>query len=403
MSDSAENLLSMQPPPGFDPRDIAPQPLAEEDWRVCSVALDVSGRCNLSCHYCVEARTMPARPRMDLETARRAVGWLLQECGDSQFSIRFGSGEPLLAFPLLKEIAKMAATLARSSGAGPPEFYLTTNGTLVDEEKAQWLAASGWYVKISLDGPPSIHDAVRIRPGGAQTSTDVISAVERLTLLMRDRTSVTAVLVPGADPGEAFSFIESLGVREIELLPVVGRQRHQLPAPADLEKYQAFLSGYVKDLLAGRTRAVLTRFVNKIPRAMGYDTLRIRCGAGRTLYGVGSAGGLYPCFRFVGRDEYRLGQLSRGWDPKAIAAFRRGAGRACDARNDCASCWASFLCGGPCFAVSELLDLPVGPDSIDCAYTRADAAAALEFVLSLQSSDPERLLSYLPVDTALGQ
>ena len=130
---------------------------------------------------------------------------------------------------------------------------------------------------------------------------------------------------------------------------------------------------------------------------MGYDTHRVSCGAGRSFLGVGPDGALYPCFRFIGLESYRLGRLTTGLDRKAALSFQRGPGRSYEQRTQCRRCWAAPLCGGPCFACSEMFGPGNGrPLASHCAYTLADARAAVWLVKELRKHNPKRLLSFLP-------
>lgn len=388
------------PPRGFDPQDVAPPPLGEGPWAVAAVALDVSGSCNLACRYCVEAATQPRRRPMSAETLEAA--WRLV-CRDrpprAGCSIRLGSGEPLLAAPLLHTLAELVEREGGCAAEGRPDVFLTTNGTLADVTVRNWLVASGWHVKVSLDGPRLVHDRWRVTRKGAGTFEQVAEAVADLAARMPERLSATAVLCRGADPAEVFEAIAGLGVRRIELVPVAHRDTAILPGRDDVRRYERFVDAYARRWSDAETDDVptLVRFETRVRRVLGYDTQRVPCGAGRSFIGVGSDGGLYPCFRFIGVTPYRIGRVTTGLDVDAAAAFRRGPGRPYEERAPCRACWAAPLCGGPCFACSELLG-PGGGDPLPlrCAYVLADARAAVRLVTRLRERDPERLLAFLP-------
>lgn len=395
-------LPTAEPPPGFDGQYLTPPPLAEREWRVAALALDLSGRCNLACRYCAEAATQPRREPMTPATLEAAWAYLFPDGKPSgAVSIRLGSGEPLLAFPLMLKLAELIQKASEHNAGNRPLVFLTTNGTLVDRDMARWLASSGWRVKISLDGPRQIHDAWRVRPDGRGTFLDASSAVALLADLMPKRLGVTAVLCRGADPEEVFEAIARMGVRRIELVPVAHHDEAIQPGPADILRYEEFLRRHVDRYLDGPDAGripVLVRFSELVARVMGYGNSRVACGAGRSFLAVDSNGDLYPCFRFVGLTQYRLGDLDGGLDEQAARSFRQGPGRAYEQRRPCRECWAVPLYKSPCFACAEMFGPGDGrPPSLHCAYALADARAAVRLVDNLRSRDPERLLAFLPI------
>lgn len=399
MLENFNAIACVHPPPDFDPADLVLPETSAKKWRMCSLALDLSGQCNLLCSYCAEAATMPRRKPMPAPVVSRALRFLFMNLprGASP-SLRFGSGEPLLAAPLLEQAAMESRRLSDEFSHAPPQFFLTTNGTLLDKKILRQLTSPEWHVKVSLDGPPHLHDAHRRYADGRGTSQKAIEAVRKLYSAIGERLSITAVLSPGTDPAEVFEFCESLNVAQIELLPVAEVAANSSFTSDDLRRYRSFVAGYARDLAGGRKRPALSRFTNMIPRAMGFGSQRYRCGAGRSLYAAGSDGSLYPCFRMVGVRDFRLGSVSSKIDGHALARFRNTTGRSYRKRTGCRSCWARALCNGPCFAVTGLMHHQPGGDSIQCAYTRIDATEAIRLVSILQKTNPRRLLDYLPVD-----
>jgi uncharacterized protein len=225
----------------------------------------------------------------------------------------------------------------------------------------------------------------------------VAAAAADLAARMPERFSVTAVLCRGADPAAVFAAAEALGARRIELVPVAHGDPRVLPGRADLVRYRRFLAAYARRFTAGEDPPVLIRFEGKVRRALGYGLERVPCAAGRAFTGVAPDGALYPCFRFIGVEAFRLGTTAGGPEPERSAAFRRGAGRPWEERTDCRACWAAPLCGGPCFAVAEMFGPGEGaPLAFHCAYVRADARQAVRLVERLRRRDPERLLAFVP-------
>lgn len=397
-------MTHLPPPAGFDPKEHEPPPLPPGPWRLSSVALDVSGTCNLACRYCAEGATQPSHrrrmPERMLDTAWRLL--FPDDRPRPGTSVRLGSGEPLLNLPLLRRLAAKIERHGGCAAEGRPDVFLTTNGTLAGDAVRDWLVASGWHVKVSLDGPAAVHDRWRVDRRGAGTFERVAVAVADLARRMPERLSVTAVLCRGTDPQSVYDVAAALGVRRIELVPVAHNDPAVTPDDEDLARYRRFVRRHASCYAEEEdppSIPTLVRFETAVRRVMGYDQGRVPCGAGRTFAGVARDGTLYPCFRFVGIDGYRLGEVKAGPEPAAAERFQHVAGRPYEARAACRECWAAPLCSGPCFACAEMFGPGDGaPVAVHCAYTRADARVAVELVQRLRARDPERLLAFLPRD-----
>ena len=64
----------------------------------------VTNACNLNCVYCYESHK--SNKYMTLEVAQRAIQNAFEKEGFDYVSVQFMGGEPLLGFPLIKEISE---------------------------------------------------------------------------------------------------------------------------------------------------------------------------------------------------------------------------------------------------------------------------------------------------------
>ena len=129
------------------------------------LTLELTQQCNLRCDYCCFGEHYPQTRRpstspMSFETARKAVTAFINH-RPKRAGIGFYGGEPLLEFDLLKQIVlfaeEQAGQFATSVG-----FSITTNGTLLTDEKIHFLAQHEFSVLVSLDGDKKSHDRYRI-------------------------------------------------------------------------------------------------------------------------------------------------------------------------------------------------------------------------------------------------
>jgi len=148
----------------------------------------VTLRCEHSCPYCQVSRRSVDRDRFDMSTATamRAVDVALSAPSPS-IKIEFQGGEPLLNFPLIKEIVKVARRKA------PPgkrvDFVIATNLALLDDEIIAFCRDEGVSLSTSLDGPADLHNKNRPRPGGNSHQL-AVNGIRRIQEeLGRDRVS----------------------------------------------------------------------------------------------------------------------------------------------------------------------------------------------------------------------
>lgn len=385
----------------FDRSAVMPKPLLEKSFpSIFSLALDVSGRCNMRCTYCAESATMPERNCMEMTMVNAAVDALFawSKVG-SGVSLHFGSGEPMLhpdaVFGAGDQAKKLAELKKRSLS-----LYLTTNGTLLEGEEMKRLAEEGWNVKVSLDGGGAVHDKYRVDQEGKGTFSRIEGKVRYLLQKMPARLSTTSVLCRGTDPMKVFYDIASMGVKKIELVPVAAPKGSQLSlCREDLHAYGRFICEYAKRIANGQEVPINIRFQKRLQRALGFGNSTIACGAGRTFFAVDHSGTIYPCFRFVGIKGKEMGTLA-GIDQSKVRSFARGPGRQISKRSECNACWAAPLCSGPCFACAELLGSGA-PAREFCEFIKIESKAALWLIESMKEGDAERLIAIIEgqVDT----
>ncbi|MGD2248168.1 MAG: radical SAM protein [Candidatus Methanofastidiosia archaeon] len=390
----------------FNPSVINPPPLQEKIYPVVSLALDVSGTCNMNCIYCAESSTMPKRLSMSQRILKKSIKSLFEWSSFPKLSIHVGSGEPFLQPDLVHTIGAYARTLQKKEQKKEQKqkkdrevsLHITTNGTLLTEDIYTWLLRDKWTIKVSLDGPASIHDQNRKDKHGQGTFKKIKPVITQLCHV--PGFSTTSVLCHNTDPADVFYGIAALNVKKIELVPVAVKDSDLQLTKTDIKKYRQFIAGYVKKIVQNEPVPWLTRFVKKVQRVMGYGATRIPCGAGRTFIAVGPKGVIYPCFRFVGIEKYELGHIDTGINEEKALQFAADTGRPYNQRNACTNCWAAPLCGGPCFACADLIyDKNGEPAPEYCDMVRADCEAAVWLVNILKKENPELLLKFLGVST----
>jgi uncharacterized protein len=244
---------------------------------------------------------------------------------------------------------------------------------------------------MSLDGPREIHDRFRRDSHNRGTFDRIRKHVCNLSKRIPERFSATAVLCKGSDPEQIYNEIAGLGVCTMELVPLAAYKNSPLiPGEAEVARYRDFIFRYAERVLKAGDMPVITRFQTRLRRVMGIGNRQIACWAGRKFFAAGADGSLYPCYRFIGLEEFRLGNIREGLCHEAIKRFTGGGARPSAERVQCAQCWALPLCDGPCFACTELIGNG-SPLPGFCEMVMADCEAALWLSNTLREKEPERL------------
>ncbi|HOT06715.1 MAG TPA: radical SAM protein [Methanotrichaceae archaeon] len=146
--------------------------------------LGVTEDCNLRCKYCIYSDFYKhsrgySEKYMNFFTAKKAIDnyFSLLEMGKRFNPLRrptigFYGGEPLLNFKLIEKCVDYI-----EQNYYKTMFVMTTNGCLLDEEKAKWLMKHDFMIIVSLDGPEQEHNRNRIYANGRGTFKDIMKNI----------------------------------------------------------------------------------------------------------------------------------------------------------------------------------------------------------------------------------
>jgi len=319
-------------------------------WNKLELALSES--CNLACKYCYcsTCRDMPNQGLMNETVARQAITWLFAMSGQSEnLSITFFGGEPLLNKPVLRFAVEYSQRLAKLHGK-KIYYSMTTNGTLLDDEVIGFIKRYNFGLMVSLDGPPEIHNAQCPDRQGNGTFDAASAGIKRL---MKRRRSVTVrATMTHSVPNmmDLINYFEKFGFTRI----VLGRTVNPVnPSSVDCtdedfaeierQEREAILPWVLKKLAAGEEPKYYPYLkelnINK-------KVSPFKCGACRGTTTVGANGELYPCHRFMGMNNWRIGDITNGPDIKKCKKFWRDYRKA--VAPSCQFCWMWAQCKGPC-------------------------------------------------------
>lgn len=339
---------------GIEPqrRYIDDVPLSDPPLRALSLA--VAQKCNLACSYCyAEEGSFGGSPRnMPWEVAEAAVRKLLGTAtAGERVNLAFMGGEPLANRAVVRRATELAAELGVALGVRVG-FSITTNGTLVSEDDAEFFEQFGFAVTVSLDGVGDVHDRLRPFKGGRGSYQRVLANLRKLTVRARRmQLTARATITPSnLDLRATLDELLGLGFHSVGFAPMLasptGRdQLGSVDLGVLLDEMIACGRVFEAHVLDGKSYP-FSNIMSALSEIHRGTHRPYPCGAGAGYLGVSAEGELSACHRFVGDDVGTMGSLDVGIDRGRQRRWLQD--RHVHRQEPCSSCWARYLCGGGC-------------------------------------------------------
>jgi len=213
------------------------------------VVWNVTRICNLNCIHCY-ARAVHRSHEREL-TTEEGLNLLNDLASFGVPVILFSGGEPLLRHDLTR--------LARYAVDRGMRAVISTNGILIDEEKAVTLKDAGVsYVGISLDGLEKVNDHFRGMRGSFQMALEGIRNCQKAGLKVGLRFTMNRLNVDQV-PG-IFDLVEEMNIERICFYHLVYSGRGSDLIDQDLSHDE---TRQIVDLIMDRTRDMYDRGVKK--------------------------------------------------------------------------------------------------------------------------------------------
>jgi uncharacterized protein len=395
--------------------------------------LEVTGKCNLRCRYCIYNDTYVHnrefnKEDMTLETAKKAVDYFFAH-GKDKISITFYGGEPLVRYELLTQVIEYCNEINMAYNK-KLSFGFTTNMTLMTEAMAEYFAGvPNLNIMGSLDGPIDIQDEYRKKINGTGSFNETFNGLKNLCAAYkkynRKGLSLNVVFAPPYTYGkldEINSFFKELDFLPDDTninisYPTSGSvdNRHWINRLKSNPKYHRATVDQIDPLGNWQRNKVIEGAPIENKRSietsgMGLSLLRINdryindtptdqyplngcCVPGsRRLY-VNTSGSFLPCERIGTCPD--IGNVASGISYNKVKKFY--VDEYCEKSIvRCANCWAIRLCS-MCYA--GRYNEKGFEDSTDCDGTRREIEKNLVLYHFLLESHADKL-DYLK-DTAL--
>lgn len=331
--------------------------------------------CNLDCKYCFYLEKEVLYPQAEKWAMREDVleNYIRQyiEAHDTPtVNFAWQGGEPtLLGVDFFKKIVALEQRYANGKQI---TNGLQTNGVLLDDAWAGFLAENRFLVGVSIDGPRELHDAYRVDKGGRATFDRVMRGIGVLKQHKVEFNTLTTVHRANAEhPLAVYRFLKEQGSGYMQFIPIVERIANrktveglQLISP-DFEdsaqvapwsvgasQFGRFLCAIFDEWVrADVGRCFVQIFDESLQMWAGMESslcvFRRRCGS---ALAVEHGGDLYSCDHFV-YPEHKLGNLMNAPLAEMVASEQQqkfGAAKEEALPRYCRECDVRFACNGEC-------------------------------------------------------
>ncbi|MFC7580920.1 anaerobic sulfatase maturase [Schaalia naturae] len=363
------------------PRQQTAEPAAPR-MHFSALAKPAGAACNLDCTYCFflskELLYDEAGQRMSDHDLERFISDFLDSQPDGDVSIEWQGGEPTLrGLPFFKRAVELSEKYRRP--AQDVTHSIQTNGTLITDEWADFLAENHFLVGLSIDGPAQYHDVYRVNKAGRGTQAQVLRAWEILQRHHVDTNILCTVHAGNADhPHEVYRYFrDALGAEFIQFIPIVERVT---PAQRDIaeagwhgqgeerplyrqrgsdvtsrsvgpEQWGAFLSTIFDEWVKRDVGRVFVQLFDvTVGNAMGIYTLCTHSPTCGNAIAVLHNGDVYACDHYV-EPAYLRGNIATESMRDIVASpeqRRFGMSKMTELSAQCQACDVRWACQGGC-------------------------------------------------------
>ncbi len=359
-----------------------------------TVCIVMNNSCNLCCGYCYANKGVYDKPNEQIKFAdiKKTINLILVEIRKNKgrsISIGFFGGEPLLSFELIK---KVVSFVEKIRGTILANYAITTNGTLINENIANFFKVHHFSITISIDGDKEKHNFFRKYKNGFGSYDDVKKAIH----LIDQKTNIlTARITITNNNPKIDSYIDSILALGIKKITFATDFKISDNAFLDFEKSLVLMvDKYCKDIKNGNMYDItnISRIVSAIVFGQKYVS---HCNAGISYVTLSADGKYYRCPRFIGKEEFSFNNKNVIISKKNRENIRKE-NKVAKRKDGCNECSYVNLCGGVCkyhIFMSELNK--IDGISKECLQRKVLFEKTLELICKLNEEERRQYLLFL--------
>ncbi len=362
--------------------------MTNSELKIKELTVWTSNKCNLKCKYCFVYKLNEEKQyrAMTKETADQLINFANKNLGVDG-KIWFFGAEPLCNWDIIKYI------IAKCHAIGHKwSFGATTNATLIDEEKIQWMKQYNFGLLLSIDGLKENHNINRIYADGTGSWDDAWRGLSLVRQTLNPNPQIRWTVTPSTVKGltdQIKALVEEHNLTNLAVdfaYEVEWTKENIAMLKNELEVFGKYYKKWMDE-----GKPVFSMFIRDANTAVS-QTIRpwfTRCGLGNGSMGVDYDGTLYPCHRFIDSHKIKIGDIYNGFNQthqQWIEDWQKAAPY-CEEPKKCLTCNNKKACSGGCIAMNyDLFGTPhVNPENF-CTIKQLIVETLGDLCKSLQNN-----------------
>lgn len=346
----------------------------------------VTHACNLQCRYCFVKQE---HLYTNYDVAKRLVHFLISNANgtDDVPNITFFGGEPFLMWD---EIIKPLVLYIREDLKTPFTLSITTNGTLVDEDKLKFMKDNGVGILFSCDGDKITQDYNRVTHSGESSFSLIEHNVDKIIQYFPN-THFRSTVIPDTCQYtfDNIMFAERHKYKTFFTTPNIFQKWNDDSKYELANQIKMYSDYYINSYRCGRSPIKFTSMEETMKRICDINTASSKgdyrkapycCGEGKCgmssnrFCGVSPDGMIYSCQEMtsnVSSDSiFYIGNLFDGIDNKKRAALVEMYCPEKATGLNCKECKYDRVCDGGCVANNYFINGDIHINQPDYCWWR---------------------------------
>lgn len=339
--------------------------------KITSAMLVVTHACNLECRYCFVNQN-PCY--MTFETAKKSAEFLIKnaEADNNIPSINFFGGEPMLMWD---KIIVPLTNWIRNEYRKPFNLSITTNGTLLNKERIEFLKQNRMGILLSIDGDKETQDYNRPFHNKG-SSFDVLKDIVPLVIEYRPETTFRMTTIPETCEHlfENIKFAQESKFKSFFVIPNVFEEWSEEKRKILSKEIRKYSDYYIESFRNGINPICFSEIdkkfaiIRKINNAIDTNEYRIRneckscgkCGLGANRFAsIDPNGNLYACQEMTSNEGeqsiFYIGNIFDGERNDLRYRLMSLYDNSPASGGDCGSCKLNRVCDGGCVANNYMI------------------------------------------------